>query len=100
MFWVVLLRLLALEPAQRQTISVWAEPGDLPNSDRRDHRPVPELFTGVDIRDMDFDDGPTDRGERIAQGDAIVGQAARVDDDTTGLRPFPLDEVDQLSLVI
>ena len=43
-------------------------------------------FALINIRDMDFHERDGDPGQRIAQGNAGMGQAARIDDD--GIDPF------------
>ncbi len=50
-----------------------AQSGDLADGDRGDEGAVAELFTGVDVGEVDLDDGARDGGKGVTQGDAGVG---------------------------
>jgi len=58
-------------------------------------------FALINIRDMNFHERDGDPGQRIAQGNAGMGQAARIDDD--GIDPFRsrgMDAVDQCAFMV
>src|SRR3970282_271805 len=84
-----------------QEIARGAEARDLSPRRGRDHRMAPELLPGVDIREVDLDDGHGDGGDRVAERERVVGQRAGVDDDgpETFLRGA-LDPVDELAFVV
>ena len=59
---------------------------------------LPEGLAGRRIREVDLDERPVDREQRVAQGDARVGQAARVDD--RDVEVAAMQPVDQGALVV
>src|SRR5262249_44377545 len=84
-----------------QEIAGRAEAGDLYDGGGSNDRVAPELVAGVDVGEVDFDDGDLDRGDRIPDGDGVVAECPRIDDD----RPEPLggrglDPVDQVTLMV
>ncbi len=62
---------------------------------------MPEGFPRVDIGQMHFDERDRHRSQRVAQGDAGMGVAARVDDNEShSFTSGSLDAVDQVTLMI
>ena len=61
---------------------------------------VSPRFAGVRIRDVDLDDGPVERGERIVDRPGVVGERAGVDDDRRAPPAGVVDVLDQLALVV
>ena len=83
-----------------QCVSGRAEAGDLANADWGDDGRLSEFLAGVDVAEVDFDDGQPDAGDRVAEGDGVVGESARVDDDRVGPLSVFLDRVDEDAFVI
>ena len=71
-----------------------AQAADLAHGDIGDDGVVAELLAGVDVGDMDLDDGQLRRGQSVAQGQAVVGEGAGVDYDAVGPCAFGLKEID------
>src|SRR5213079_163849 len=53
---------------QGQNIRSTPETDNLPATHRRDQRTVPEFFTGMNIRQMNFDGWDANAGDSVAQG--------------------------------
>ena len=86
---------------QRQFITVRAQPGHHPDREVGKIRVVAEGFARVDVGKMDFDERNGSRRQRIAQGNAGVGVARRIDDDEVDLVVCGLvDAVDQGAFVV
>ena len=66
---------------QSQVVALCAEAADLADAPRRGDRAVAKLFAGVDVRQVDLDRGHAAGVDRVANRDAGVGVAARVDHD-------------------
>ena len=61
---------------------------------------VPELFPGVNIADVDFQERDRDSSERIAETHARVGESARVDDDEMDFLACLVDPVNNDTFVV
>ena len=59
-----------------------------------------EGFAGVDVGEVNFDRGQGNRSECVAQGVAVVGEGAGVDEDATGPLTRLVDGVNQLAFVV
>ena len=84
-----------------QSVAVAAQPADDASGDVREIGMPAERFARVDVRKVHFDEWNGHRRQGVAQGDAGVGVAARVDDDEG--HPFTsggLDAVDQIAFVV
>jgi hypothetical protein len=84
---------------QRQPIAVAAEAADHADRDVRQVRVVPERLARVHVGQVHFDEGDRHRGQRVAQGNAGMGERAGVEQDQRGLVVAGLlDAADQLVL--
>lgn len=63
-------------------------------------RDPPELFPGMDIRNMYFDHRSGDPRNGISDGDGRVRIPARIHDDPVAGKAFPLQGIDQFALDI
>lgn len=61
---------------------------------------MPEFFAGIDVGEVDFDDGEANGGHGIAQGDGGVRISARVEEDAGGPSPRVVQGVDQGAFAI
>jgi len=86
---------------QRHRVAADAKADDHPCRDLRQERVVTKGFALVHVRDMHLEERDRHAGERIAQRDAGVRQATRVDDDVAGaVEPRRVDAVDQGAFVV
>src|SRR5690349_11404502 len=86
---------------QTQRIASWAETADEPDASRRGQRRVPEWLAGVDVGEMHLHRRQRANFERVANRNAGMRIAARVDDD--GGKPVAgrrLDAGDDLPLQV
>ncbi len=61
---------------------------------------MPPLLPGVDIGEMNLDDGESAISQGIAQAKAVVGKGPRIDHDTGCLRRLALDKVDESAFAV
>lgn len=61
---------------------------------------VAELFAGVCVADMQFNERDVDADKSIAEGDAGMRIRARVDDDGVYLPTSGVDSIDNATLVV
>lgn len=61
---------------------------------------VSELFSGVNIADVDFQEWNCNACESVAQSYACVGEAARIDNDELGLSAGIVNPVDDGTFVV
>ena len=69
-----------------QQIALGAQAADLAHADRGGHRAVAKLLPLVDVGDVHLHRRQLDGGQRVADGVAVMGVGAGVDDD-------PLEDV-------
>ena len=72
-----------------------AQPTDNTDSLVTQEAAVPELFSGVDIADVDFQEGDCNSGKSIAKSHARVCKTSRIDDDELGFSAglvYPVDD--------
>lgn len=75
-------------------------PDDAAYGNGSNDRVVPELLTRIDVAEVNLEDRQADAGQGIAQGNAVVGERARVDDDRVGPLAVLLDRIDEDALVV
>src|SRR5690606_38222835 len=86
---------------QRQQVSLRAEAADHALGDGGEIGMAAKRLPGVDVRQVDLDEGNPDRGEGVAHGDAGMAVGRRVDDHVAHPgRGCTLDQVDQFALVV
>src|SRR5688572_29039525 len=61
---------------------------------------MPELLPRVNVREVDLDGRCPHRRQRVADGDAVVRQRRRIDDDPDRRRTMLLNGVDQSPLMV
>jgi hypothetical protein len=61
---------------------------------------VPEFFALVHVGDVDLDGGKLHGGKGVPEGHRGVGEGARIDDDTRGVVPGGVDDVEQDAFVV
>jgi hypothetical protein len=83
-----------------EPIPIWAETGDLAKSDRSNHRVVAERLPCMNIGKMNFDRRSADGRQCITQGNAVMRQRARINDDARRFRTKRVNRVDQMALVV
>src|SRR6266508_3284330 len=84
----------------REVVTGAAEAGDRAGGDRRDDARVPPRFAGVRVGEVNLDDRPVERGERVMKAPRVVRERAGVDDDRGAAAPGAVDQIEQLALVI
>jgi hypothetical protein len=77
-----------------------AKTSDLTNDDRGHDGAVSEFLTRVNIRQVNLDHRDGEGCQGVADGDAVVGEGAWVDDDTARAGSKFLNSVDDDSFVI
>lgn len=86
---------------QREFVAPAAEPDNHACGDIGKIRAMAKRFAGVDVGQMDFDEGNRDGSQSITQGHAGMGITAGIEDDEADvLRAGRLHAIDQLTLVI
>src|SRR5262245_47089984 len=89
------------QSVDRQRVAVDAEAAQARLGHRRDVGMVAKALAREDVADVDLDDGHSDRGDGVADGDRGVGIGAGVDDDPGGLLGArSVDRIDDLALVV
>src|SRR4029079_497258 len=88
------------QSAQPQLVSVCSESRYHSHGGRREHRMTTLGLTGIDIRQMHFDEWHRDLRQRIAQRDARVGVRPGVDDHAVDLAAPPVQRVDHFAFAI
>jgi hypothetical protein len=78
-------------------VAVPPETGDDAETYRREHRGVAESLPSVDVRQMRLDDDEAGAGDRVAQGDAVVGERPWVEDDPVDTAAGFVESVDELA---
>src|ERR671936_2065819 len=91
---------LAAQVIQSGDVAFEAQPGNHTLRRRRCHHAVSFGLAGEDIRDVDFDDRLTRAAQSIGEGQAVMRQRSRIDDDRVAAGALLLDRIDQLTLVV
>ena len=89
---------MAEQGVEGDEVAVPAESGDDAQAHRGEHRRVPERLAGVDVGQVRLDDDELGTGDRVAQGDAVVGERAGVEDHAVDVAPGVVQPADQLAL--
>src|SRR6266850_4640669 len=79
-----------------QNIGICAEPGNLPETNRRNQRPLPEFFPGMDIRKMNLYRRNPNCADSVAESDACVRIGGSIENERVEFAFGLLNPRDQL----
>ena len=65
---------MAEQRLEGDEVAVPAETGDDPETHRGEHRGVAERLPSMDVRQVRLDDDEASAGDRVTEGDAVVGE--------------------------
>ena len=89
---------MADERFEGDEVAVAAEAGHDPEADGRQHRRVAERLSSVDVGEVGFDDDEVGPGDRVAEGEAVVGERTRVEDHPVDVAAGVVEAADELAL--
>jgi hypothetical protein len=79
---------------------MWTKSGYLPDAHGGNHGAMPEFFTGVDVRKMDFDGRHCTRFDGVPQRNACVGVSGGVKHDRVELSLGILNPADKFAFKV